>query len=119
MPTPILGTQIFEIVPTIQTGAVNGGDPLTVSQGGTIPSLVGSAGAPSGSATYGTNSIGVDYTNNVLYLNQGSTTWSPLSVTTPNAVAAPTFVPTDYSYLVVSYIKIQNTFTLQGNLGIF
>src|SRR5271165_4866880 len=107
MPTPFLGSNIFEVIPTIQASGLSGGDPLTVSQLGTnnIPSLIGSSAIPSVAPTYGAGSINVDITNGVIYLYESSS-WSPISITTPNAVSLPTIVPVDFSYLVVGYIKI-------------
>ena len=79
MPTPVLGSSIFEVIPTIQASGLSGGDPLTVSQGGTIPSLLGGSGAPSTAPTYGTGSVYYDVTNYNTYIYQGAA-WHQLDL---------------------------------------
>src|ERR1035438_2048090 len=72
MPTPFLGSNIFEVIPTIQAAGLTGGDPLTVSTSGTIPSLTGGSGAPSGAPVYGTGSIYYDITNYNTYIYEAA-----------------------------------------------
>ena len=120
MPTPFLGSNTFEVIPTINaTGGPGGGDPLTVSTGGIIPSLTGGAGAPVGAPTYGTGSIYYDTTNYAAYIYEGAA-WHNLNIIvgTPNIPGAIT-IPADYSYVVIEYLTINNTtLTLRGNLRI-
>lgn len=81
MATVVLGSQIFEVVPTVQATGSSGGDQLTISAGNTIPAIQGGAGVPSGASTYGVGSLYVDTTNSVLYLNTVGTTW--VAITPP------------------------------------
>ncbi len=118
MPTVVLGSQIYEIVPTVQATGGSGGDPVTISQAGNIPSVLGGSGPPSGAPTYGAGSVYVDTTNFVLYAYFGSQ-WNVLSGSgVANTINTPTVVPTDYSYVVVGYLTINSTFTLNGNARI-
>ncbi len=104
MPTPFLGSNIFETIPTIQINGLTGGDPLTVSASGTIPSLTGGSGAPSGVPAYGTGSIYYDITNYDAYIYEASA-WHLIGdnnvvISISTATTAGTAPNIQYIYLV-------------------
>lgn len=98
MSTQVLGSDSFTVVPDVN------GNPLTVSTGGTIPSVTGGSGAPSGAPTYGAGSLYVDITNYNLYLYESSA-WNlvgydnvVLSIST--ATTAASAINVQYTYLI-------------------
>jgi hypothetical protein len=116
MSTQFLGSDSFTVIPDVN------GNPLTVSTGGTIPSVTGGSGAPSGAPTYGAGSLYVDVTNYNLYLYQGSA-WNlvgyenlVLSVST-NTTAA-NVINVNYTYLVSGTTTITLP-TAIGNLNTY
>ena len=98
MSTQFLGSDSFTVIPDVN------GNPLTVSAGGTIPSIAGGSGAPSGAPTYGVGTLYVDITNYNLYLYEG-TTWSLVGldnviVSISTATTAASLINVNYTYLV-------------------
>lgn len=135
MPTVVLGSNIFEVVPTVQASGNTGGDQLTISAGNTIPSIVGGAGAPSGTPTYGVGSLYVDTTNLVLYINTTGSTWasfvapvatassnSTIAASSTNASFFPVFVSATSGNLPLlvdaawTYNPSTNTLAMAGEL---
>ena len=111
MSTQFLGSDSFTVIPDVN------GNPLTVSTGGTIPSVTGGAGAPSGAPTYGVGSLYVDTTNYNLYLYQG-TTWNLLGY--DNIVVSVSTNTTAASVMNVNYIYLVSgttTITLPTAVG--
>lgn len=122
MSTQVLGSDSFAVVPDVN------GNPLTVSAGGTIPSVTGGAGAPSGAPTYGTGSLYVDITNYNLYLYQSSA-WNLVGLDNVVVnISAPTTasnaINVNYTYLVTGATTLtlptavgnMNTYTVK-NVG--
>jgi hypothetical protein len=114
MPTQFLGSDSFTVVPDVN------GNPLTVSESNTIPSLTGGAGAPSAAPTYGTGSIYVDTTNYNLYLYQGAT-WNLLGydnvvLSVSTNTAAGSTINVNYVYLVTGTTTITLP-TAVGNMN--
>ena len=122
MSTQFLGSDSFTVIPDVN------GNPLTVSTGGTIPSVTGGSGAPSGAPTYGAGSLYVDVTNYNLYLYQGSA-WNLVGldnviVNISTATAAASAINVNYTYLVTGTTTLtlptavgnMNTYTVK-NVG--
>ena len=97
MPTQFLGSDSFTVIPDVN------GNPLTVSTGGTIPSVTGGAGAPSGAPTYGAGSLYVDTTNYNLYLYKGSAWilvgYENITLSISTNTTAANVVNINYTYL--------------------
>jgi len=126
MSTVVLGSQIFEIVPTVQATGSSGGDQLTVSAGNTIPAVSGGAGAPSGTPTYGTGTLYVDTTNANLYVNTTGSTWVSINPTsyvssavagTGITVSSGTGAVTITNAGVTSLTSSTTNITLSGSTG--
>lgn len=73
MSTLVLGSNTYQVVPNVN------GDPLTVSESGTIPSLIGGSGPPGGAPTYGTGSVYYDVTNYISYIYEGGS-WQEITI---------------------------------------
>ncbi len=73
----VLGSHSYQLVPDVN------GDPLTVSVGGTIPSLTSGAGTPVAVPAYGDGTMYVDTTNYILYIYKGAV-WSQVGSTLPS-----------------------------------
>lgn len=99
MPTPVLGSETFAVIPTVN------GDPVMIAASGGVPSILAGSGAPSGAPAYGAGSLYVDSTNYQLYLYEG-TTWSLVGDNLfTYSISTPTTAPVggnncQYTYLV-------------------
>lgn len=136
MPTPVLGSLIFEVIPTIQSSGSTGGDPVMVSDNNSIPAVLGGAGVPSGAPQYGTGELYVDTTNLNLYYWNGTVWQSFVAINATNAInTAITNSTTNASFFPVfvsgtsgnlpsvvdssfTYNPSTNVLTLPGQLSI-
>lgn len=112
MSTLVLGSNSFIVVPDVN------GDPITVSPSGTVPSILGGAGAPVTTPSYGGNSLYIDTTNYALYVYQ-SAAWHLISsaASTVTSIAGTANQITASASIGSVTLSITSNPVIPGNAG--
>jgi hypothetical protein len=115
MPTQVLGSDTFSVVPTV------GSDPVMIAVSGGVPSVLAGAGAPSTAPAYGAGSLYVDTANYNLYVY--GTSWTLIGDTTlvlsvSTSTTAASLPNVQYIYLVSGTTTLTLP-TAVGNLNTY